>query len=261
MSAVSLSLAEVPRGAPERSARSSRAARSPRPESPEELSQSHEQPSHHQSQTFSQNGVLRKKLYDQNLADWSARYRKNKQSLENLSKDCELLRSDVAKQQQEYDERVESCRQLEDKFANEVLVRYNEAKENFEAASQQKGALQVQLSEHRKTKAQLLRDKKFLIADFERKHAELMRTAEARDKLDSQLAQLTQQLGQLNTDRRRMERELDQVQHNLRQNTELADEVNSEFQHIFTGVKDSMDLHMSPGGESQSPVQHYDESR
>ena len=44
-------------------------------------------------------GLLRKKLYDQNLSDWSARYRKNKQGLDNLIKDCDALRADVAKHQ------------------------------------------------------------------------------------------------------------------------------------------------------------------
>jgi len=63
---------------------------------------------------MNQGGVLRKKLYDQNVADWSARYKKNKQTLENLKQDCEVLRSDVAKQQQEVDERAETFRQLDD---------------------------------------------------------------------------------------------------------------------------------------------------
>lgn len=193
-----------------------------------------------------QGGVLRKKLYDQNLSDWSARYRKNKQSLDCLARDCELLRGDVARQQQEADERAEAFNQLEDKFANEVMVKYTETKNAYELAMQQKNVLQVQLSENRKHKTQLAREKKLLSADYERKHSELMRMAEQRDKLDSQLAQLTHQLGHLTSDRRRMERELDHVQHNLRANTELADEVNCEIEHVFDGIKDSMDLHMAP---------------
>jgi len=193
-----------------------------------------------------QGGVLRKKLYDQNLSDWSARYRKNKQNLDCLARDCELLRGDVARQQQEADERAEAFNSLEDKFANEVMVKYTDTKNAYDLAMQQKNVLQVQLSENRKHKTQLAREKKLLSADYERKHSELMRMAEQRDKLDSQLAQLTHQLGHLTSDRRRMERELDHVQHNLRANTELADEVNCEIEHVFDGIKDSMDMHMAP---------------
>jgi len=158
---------------------------------------------------INQGGVLRKKLYDQNVADWSARYKKNKQTLENLKQDCEVLRSDVAKQQQEVDERAETFRQLDDRYSNEVVGRAADAKESYESAVHLRGQLQVQLSEYRKTKTHLVREKKFLTADYERKHSELMRTAEARDKLDTQLAQLAAQLGQVSAERRRMERELD----------------------------------------------------
>lgn len=188
---------------------------------------------------INQGGVLRKKLYDQNVADWSARYKKNKQTLENLKQDCEVLRSDVAKQQQEVDERAETFRQLDDRYSNEVVGRAADAKESYESAVHLRGQLQVQLSEYRKTKTHLVREKKFLTADYERKHSELMRTAEARDKLDTQLAQLAAQLGQVSAERRRMERELDFVQHSLRANTELADEVNNEIEHVFRSVKDA----------------------
>jgi len=43
-----------------------------------------------------------------------------------------------------------------------------------------------------------------------------------------------------------MERELDEVQHNLAGNKELADEVNTEISHVQDCIKDSMDLHMAP---------------
>lgn len=190
--------------------------------------------------------MLRKKLYDQNLSDWTARYRKNKQNLDNLGKDCELLRTDIAKHQQEVDEREQGFKSLEDKFSHEIVEKFHETKTAYENATNQKSMLGAQLSENRKTKSTLTREKKLLTADYERKHAEMMRMAEVRDKLQMQLNQVSQQLGQLSTDRRRMERELDQVQHNLRANTELADEVHNEIEHVFDGIKDSMDLHMAP---------------
>lgn len=191
-------------------------------------------------------GVLRKKLYDQNLSDWSARYRKNKTNLDALSKDCDLLRVDVGKAQREVDEREQGYKQLEDQFENVVLAKYHEVKAAYEAAKDEKSMLQGQISENRKNKSLLTRERKMLTNDYERKHAELLRMAEVHDKLDGQLAHLTQQLGQLTSDRRRMERELDEVQHNLRANTCLADEVNCEISHVQDGIKDSMDLHMAP---------------
>lgn len=191
-------------------------------------------------------GVLRKKLYDQNLSDWSARYRKNKTNLDALTKDCDLLRVEVGKSQREVDERKECYNQLEDQYENVVLAKYHEVKAAYEGAKDEKAMLQGQISKNRKDKSLLTRERKMLTNDYERKHAELLRMAEVHDKLDGQLAHLTQQLGQLTSDRRRMERELDEVQHNLRANTCLADEVNCEISHVQDGIKDSMDLHMAP---------------
>jgi len=199
-------------------------------------------------------GILRKKLYDQNLSDWSARYRKNKTNLDALAKDCDLLRVEVGKAQREVDDRAEGYKQLEDQYENVVLAKYQETKAAYEASMQQKSMLQVQISENRKNKSHLTRERKMLTNDYERKHAELMRMAEVHDKLDGQLAHLTQQLAQLTSDRRRMERELDEVQHNLRANTELADEVNCEISHVQDGIKDSMDLHMAPAERSNDSL-------
>lgn len=210
-------------------------------ESPSDIVASHQE----ETPQFA-GGVLRKKLYDQNLSDWSARYRKNKTNLDALAKDCDLLRVEVGKAQREVDERAEGYKQLEDQYENVVLAKYQEVKAAYEASMQQKSMLQVQISENRKNKSTLTRERKMLTNDYERKHAELMRMAEVHDKLDGQLAHLTQQLGQLTSDRRRMERELDEVQHNLRANTCLADEVNCEISHVQDGIKNSMDLHMAP---------------
>lgn len=198
--------------------------------------------------------LLRRRLYDQNLSDWSARHRKNRQHLDHLAKDCELLKVEIAKQQQEVDDRAESLKQLDERYADEVLVKFNEAKANLEMMTQQKNMLAVQLSENRKHKAQLAKERKLLMADFERKHSELLKTAESRDKLESQLQQLSQHLAQLSGERRRMERELDAVQNNLRANTELADEVHHEIEHVCDGIKDSMDVHVMSGGRIEGSV-------
>jgi len=185
--------------------------------------------------------LLRRKLYDQNLSDWTARHRKNRQTLENITRDCEQLKAEVAKQQQDVDEKENALQHLEDHFAHEVSPKLAESKANLDMMQQQKIMLTVQLSENRKHKAQLAKDKKLLSADFERKHQDLLKLAETRDKLEAQLAQMTQHLSQLHGDRRRMERELDVVQNNLRANTELADEVHHEIEHVVDGIRDSMD--------------------
>merc|ERR1719316_475344 len=83
-----------------------------------------------------------------------------------------------------------------------------------------------------------------LSGDYDRKHAELIRTIEVRDELEGQMAMLSQHLGQLTNDRRRIERELERVQHNLRTNTDLADEVSTEISHVREGIKDSVEQHM-----------------
>eukprot|EP00933_Yihiella_yeosuensis_P083060 TRINITY_DN97154_c0_g1_i1.p1 TRINITY_DN97154_c0_g1~~TRINITY_DN97154_c0_g1_i1.p1 ORF type:complete len:282 (+),score=51.96 TRINITY_DN97154_c0_g1_i1:148-993(+) len=190
--------------------------------------------------------VLRKKLFDQNVSDWSSRYRKNKQSLDNLTRDCELLHLEVSKQQATVDSQAASFAQLEDRFQNEAMRKYTETKTALEVASQTKAQIQHEMSENRKLKAQLTRERKTVNADYERKHAELARGAEKRDQLEVQLGMLSQQLQAVQGERERMTRELDIVQHNLRQHTELADEAHHEMERTCYGIKDSVDNKMYP---------------
>jgi len=190
-------------------------------------------------------GILRKKLYDQNLADWSARFRKNKTHLDNLSKECDHLRKDVAQEQAQVDGRAASLQALDEKCQNEVVAKFEQRKSEWEAAMQTKGMSQTQLGENRKFKSKFTQHKKTLISDHERKHAELMKTHEVHDKLDDQVSQLRQQLDQLTSDRSRMERELEEVQHTLRTNTDLAEEMHVEIAHARDGIKDSLELHMN----------------
>merc|ERR1712157_564287 len=79
-------------------------------------------------------GVLRKKLYNQPLSDWSARYRKNKQHLDVLVRDCEQLRAEVARQQQEVDDRSEKCRMYEEKYDTDLAPKHAESKSVLEMA-------------------------------------------------------------------------------------------------------------------------------
>jgi len=197
--------------------------------------------------------VLRKKLFDQNVADWASRYRKNKQTLDNMTRDCELLKAEVAKQQVEVDEKAEKYQVMEDHF-NEQMVKFGETKAALEAAHQQKLQLNAELSENRKVKVQLSKEKKILTADYERKHAELARGAETRDRLEGQLGMFTQQYTQASGERQRLERELDLVQHNLRQHTELADEAHHEMERCCYGIKDSVDNHMAPSMRLEQSV-------
>merc|ERR1719387_2398374 len=104
-------------------------------------------------------------------------------------------------------------------YRTEVLPRFQELKAHHDMELQQRGGLQVQLTDHRKVKTQLTRDKKILVADYDRKHAELIRTIEVRD-------------------------ELERVQHNLRTNTDLADEVSTEIAQVRDGIKVSVEQHL-----------------
>lgn len=193
-------------------------------------------------------------MYDQNLSDWSARVRKNKANIDNIERDCFQLRVETAKNQQEVDERAEALRQLEDRYTNDVFVKFADAKNNFDAMTQQKQTLGMQMTEYRKLKTQLTKDRKLLQGDSERKQLELSRTAEARDKMEAQIEQLVQHLAQLTSERRRNERELDTVQNNLRTHTDLADEVHAEIEHMCDGVKDSIDLTSASTRVSMTPA-------
>jgi len=198
--------------------------------------------------------VLRKKLFDQNVSDWASRYRKHKQSLDQLTRDCELLRTDVAKHQTEVDERAQKTAELEDKFHGQTMVKFTDMKAAVEAAGQRKQQLSLEVGEARKLKAQLTKECKLLKADYERKHSELARGAEMRDRLEQQLVMYTQQLNQVSGERQRLEKELELVQHNLRQHTELADEAHSEIERTCGGMKASVQHHMATSLRLQEPL-------
>jgi len=189
--------------------------------------------------------VLRKKLFDQNVSDWASRYRKHKQGLDQVTRDCDLLRSEVSKHQAEVNEQAQKLADLEDKHENHTLAKFAEAKSALEVAGQRKQQLALEVGEARKMKAQLAKECKLLKADYERKHSELARGAEMRDRLEQQLMSYTQQLNQVSSERQRLEKELELVQHNLRQHTELADEAHSEIERTCGGIKDSVQHHMA----------------
>merc|ERR1719235_2123252 len=193
----------------------------------------------------SDNGVLMRRVYDQSLTDWASRYKKNKGALELMSKECEQLRGQVAKLQSEVDVMEQAYEGLERQFTNEIAVRHQNAKEGFDEAQQAKGMLSVQLADQRKLRAQLQREHKVISADYNRKHAELTRTIEQRDRLEETLSQQTAHHRQLTGDRRRMERELDYVQQNLRQNTDVVDEVTHDMVNVKEGIKDSVKCFMT----------------
>jgi len=193
----------------------------------------------------SENQVLMRRVYDQNLSDWSSRYKKNKASLDLMNKECEQLRTMVAKHQSEVDMMEQAHENLDRQYNNETLVRLRNVKEGYDEAQQAKGMLSLQLAEQRKLRTQLQRERKVLSADYNRKHAELTRMIEQRDRLEETLAQQSSHLGQLATDRRRMERELDSVQQNLRQNTDVVDEVTHDMSNVKEGIKDSVKCFMT----------------
>lgn len=190
--------------------------------------------------------VLRKKLFDQSVADWSSRYKKNTQILETLTRDCDTLRVEASKHQLVVDNQAETFRQLEERFTNDAIPKLMESKASLEVAAQQKQHLLAEQSESRKVKAHLAKEKRIMIGDIERRQAELARLAELRERLEAQLYSFEVQLTQVVGERERIDKELDLVQHNLRQHTELADEAHQELERTCVGIKDSVINKMLP---------------
>jgi chromosome segregation ATPase len=201
-------------------------------------------------------GVLRKKLYDKNLADWSAKYRKNKQILDALCKDCDSLRVEVSRTQRAVDERILEHKRLDDQLQASIFMKFRDVETAYKNAKEERERLQMQLSQNRADKGKLTKDKKILKNDHERKQAEYMRMVEVHDKLENQQSAAMAQLQQLTLDRRRMERDLEEVNHDLRAKTDEADEVTSQIYHVQDGIKDSMDLHMAPMDRIAHSVGH-----
>merc|ERR1711971_1309480 len=109
-----------------------------------------------------ESGILRKKLYNQNLTDWTSRYRKNKQSLESVMTDIDQLRAEVHRHQAEVDDREDALRHVEDKFHTDIIAKYNDTKATYENAVREKNFLAGQIAESRKQKQGLMREKKIL---------------------------------------------------------------------------------------------------
>mmetsp|Transcript_47995 Transcript_47995/g.88338 ORF Transcript_47995/g.88338 Transcript_47995/m.88338 type:complete len:256 (-) Transcript_47995:136-903(-) len=198
-------------------------------------------------------GVLTRRVYDQHLTDWSARYKKNKGALEIVGKECDQLRQQVAKLQAEVNLLEQNYADLAQQHSDEVVVRHEAAKEDLAEAQLSKTVVTQQLVEQRRFKAQLLKEHRLLNGDYNRKHDELATKVEEHDRIEEALQNQAAHLVQISNDRGRMERELASVHQNLRQNADVADEVNHDISDVLGGIKDSVKSYMSPPSFARSP--------
>lgn len=197
-------------------------------------------------------GRSQNRFMDESLANWSARFRKNKQTLLGLLKENDHLKLEAVKLQEEVDIRTARVKEVEEEMHAAALAKASEVHNELKRVTKHFAEVQLQLVEHRKQKADLSRDKKNLTADFQRKHAEVVRSTEVQDRLRAQLDVLTQHLSMVVTERRRSEREVDAVQHNVRQNTELADEAAFNIQQSRGVIKDTVHSHMAPAFRAET---------
>ncbi|CAD7941830.1 unnamed protein product [Amoebophrya sp. A120] len=185
-----------------------------------------------------------KVLYDKSLSEWTSKYVKNKRELDRVTTQCDHLRHEAMKLQEQVEESTKTLKNMEDKYNNELAQRFQQSKANYEHALQQKQILQNQIAENRKLKQTLSKEKSSLTADYDRKYAELTKTLEHRAKLDDQLARLSQQLSDLAEERKRGEKELAQLQGHLKENSDLVDNLNSDMVDVREGIKASVENHM-----------------
>lgn len=189
--------------------------------------------------------MLQKKVYGKELTDWTARHHKNKLVNDRLNKEIETLRKEVLAQREEIRVREEAFAQLEQNHEDAVR-RLDETKAASDSGVYRKGELQVDLSDARKHKVALTKERKTLVSDYDRKHAELVRTYEIRDQLEKQAASLSRDCQQISSERSKQERQLSDVLGELRTHTDLTYEVNREMDNVWDGVKNAVGQHMAP---------------
>lgn len=201
-----------------------------------------------------------KLLYDKSLSEWTSKYVKNKRELDRVTTQCDHLRHEAQKLQEQVEESTRTLKNMEDKYNNELSVRFQTAKANYENALQQKQILSNQIAENRKLRTTLNKEKGSLTADYDRKYAELTRTLEQRAKLDDQLAKVSQQLSDLSEERKRGERELMLIQNHLKENGELVDELNSDMLDVREGIRASVENHMMSSSMYKEPYGGFPDS-
>lgn len=186
-----------------------------------------------------------KLVFDKSLSEWTARYRKNKKCLDSVCFQCDHLRLEVTKAQDEVDKREEEIRHIDDKLHNEVYVRASNAKKSFEQAKAEQLHLNNKITEQRRIKQKLSKDLNSLRGDYDRKYAELNRTVEQHTKLEGQLDSLTKRLGAISNERRKMEQELGVINQCLLEGSGVLQDISTEVSNVRAGIRNSVDHHMA----------------
>ena len=66
-----------------------------------------------------------KLLYDRNLSEWTSKYQKNKRELDRVTTQCDQLRHEAHKLQTKVEKSTTELKQMENKYNNEIIVRFN----------------------------------------------------------------------------------------------------------------------------------------
>lgn len=190
------------------------------------------------------NSQSTKLLYDRSLSEWTSRYVKNKRELDRITVQCDQLRHEAHKLQDQVEDSTKILKGMENRYDMDLSAKFKASKTSYEAALEQKQILQNQIAENRRLKNTLAKERMSLTADYDRKYAELTITLEKRAKLDEQLAKLSAHLGELVEERKRGEKQLSGIQILLKENSELVDELNNDMVDVREGIKASVEHHM-----------------
>lgn len=186
-------------------------------------------------------GHVPKQIYDRTLSEWTSKYVKNKRDLDRTSGQCEQLRHEALKLQNEVEASNKELDQMEDQFNGELMVKYEKGKNAYEVAVHQKQVLSNQIAENRKLKTTLTKEKNSLTSDYDRKYSELTKTLEHRARLDKQLEKLAGDLTKLTDDRRSGENRLKRIRAALAENAEVVADLESDLMEVHGGVQATLD--------------------
>jgi chromosome segregation ATPase len=159
-----------------------------------------------------------------------------------MKADCDRIKQDVAKEQAAVDADEEALAELQRKLENVYYVRAEESKRQWQLKSEQKAQLAGQLSDARKLRRALQKQKDQLTADFDRKYTELHRLAENKQRLEHQLAHLSKHLQKVAQERKTMEKELSLVETDIQTASEVVDEIRNGMQSLRSGVREGIDF-------------------
>jgi len=203
-----------------------------------------------------------KVVYDRDLTEWRAKYKKNKQFLGDVSAQCETLRQEVAKAQTELATAEAEYANMDNEMTTKLAVRLTEAQQQFRDLKLGKGNVEQQLSEGRKLNRALKKKRDAMASDYDKRYMDLNKLLEQRGRMENQLNSLNAQLQRINGEKRGLEKELQDVEADLQNNTDRVENLRASMRSVRDGVHDSVALHLQTPSkfdhEHTSSVMSYD---